>query len=256
MDKLAYFLRICAVGIGFMSFGIGGFLLGSLIFPVIILGTRDKDKRRHRVRSMIRVTFKLFLGLLEFLGIIKLVVHDLSKLDQLKGCLIICNHPTLIDVVIIMAYMKNVQCVVKKELWSSFFLGGVVRAAGYFRNDTDPELFLAESKRQLQSGENILIFPEGTRTKPGLPLKLVRGLGNLALAANANIQSLVLRCNNVFLAKGQKWYRPPASRTTLELSVGSYFSLDQYDSEMPRSIRVRGLMKDIQTYYNRTLNHE
>ncbi len=138
MDKFSYFMRICAVGIGFSTFGIGGFLLGSLIFPIIILGTRDKDKRRRRVRSTIRLTFKIFLELLEFLGIIKLVIHDLSKLDKLKGCLIICNHPTLIDVVIIMAYMKNVQCEVKKELWSNFFLGGVVRAAGYFRNNTDP----------------------------------------------------------------------------------------------------------------------
>ncbi|MBW8309791.1 MAG: 1-acyl-sn-glycerol-3-phosphate acyltransferase [Candidatus Paracaedibacteraceae bacterium] len=256
MDKLSYFVRICAVGIGFSTFGIGGFLLGSLVFPIIILGTRDKDKRRHRVRSTIRLTFKIFLELLEFLGIIRLVIHNLSKLDKLKGCLIICNHPTLIDVVIIMAYMKNVQCVVKKELWSNFFLGGVVRAAGYFRNDTDPELFLTESKRQLQNGENILIFPEGTRTKPGVPLKLARGLGNLALAANANIQSLVLKCNNIFLTKGQKWYRPPCSRTTLELSVGSYFSLDHYDDHMPRSLRVRALMKDVQTYYNRTLNYE
>jgi 1-acyl-sn-glycerol-3-phosphate acyltransferase len=256
MGKLAYFLRICAIGIGFTAFGTGGFVLGSFIFPIIILGTRNKDKRRDRVRSIIRTNFKLLLGLLEFLGIIKLTVHDLSKLNHLQGCLIICNHPTLIDVVIIMAYIKNVQCVVKKELWSNFFLGGVVRAAGYFRNDTDPELFLAESHRQLQNGENILIFPEGTRTKPGLPLKLARGLGNLALAANANIQSLVLRCNNVFLAKGQKWYRPPASPTAFELLVGSYFSLDQYDSKIPRSIRVRSLMKDIQTYYNRTLNYE
>ncbi len=256
MGRLLYIRRIIAVGLGFSVFGTGALTLGLLIFPALILVVRDTDRRRYVVRSLIRLTFQGFLGILRALGVIKLVIPEMSKLDTLKGTFIICNHPTLIDVVILMAYLKNVQCVVKKELWSNPFLGNVVRSAGYFRNDTDPEVFLEEAKNQLQRGENIIIFPEGTRSIPNTPLKLVRGLGNLALASNANIQSLTLLCDTVFLTKGQKWYRPPATVTTIELKIGDYFSLETYAPESPRSIRVRALMRDIQSYYNRILGYE
>lgn len=256
MDKLMYLRRVAAVALGFAIFGTGALTLGILIFPALMILIRNQDKRRYAVRTLIRWTFRGFLGALRTLGIIKLVIPDMTKLDTLKGTFIICNHPTLIDVVILMAYLKNVQCVVKKELWSNPFLGNVVRSAGYFRNDTDPEIFLEESKKQLHRGENIIIFPEGTRSIPNTPLKLVRGLGNLALASNANIQALTLLCDTVFLSKRQKWYRPPATITTIELKIGDYFSLETYDPESPRSIRVRALMRDIQSYYNRILGYE
>lgn len=256
MGELMYLRRIAAVGLGFAVFGTGALTLGLVIFPALMVFIRDQDRRRYAVRSLIRWTFRGFLGVLRGLGVIKLVIPEMTKLDNLKGTFIICNHPTLIDVVILMAYLKNVQCVVKKELWSNPFLGSVVRAAGYFRNDTDPEVFLDESKNQLHRGENIIIFPEGTRSVPHTPLKLVRGLGNLALASNANIQALTLLCDTVFLTKGQKWYRPPATTTTIELKIGEYFSLETYDPELPRSIRVRALMRDIQSYYNRILGYE
>ena len=256
MHRFIYLKRICAVGLGFFVFGGGALALGLFVFPVLLLGMKDKVRQQDSVRSIIRITFRIFLQTCEFLGVFKLVIGDLSEFDKLKGCLVICNHPTLIDVVVIMAHTKNIQCVVKNELWTNPFLGPIVRAAGYFRNDTDPELFVEESKRQLQQGENIIIFPEGTRSKPNTPIKLLRGLGNLALAANADIQSLTLLCDNVFLTKGQKWYQPPTTKTKLELNVGEYFSLENYDPELPRSLRVRALMRDIQSYYNRTLGYE
>ncbi|MBX3486597.1 MAG: hypothetical protein KF798_01680 [Candidatus Paracaedibacteraceae bacterium] len=116
MGRLLYLRRIIAVGLGFSVFGTGALTLGLLIFPALILVVRNADRCRHVVRSLIRVTFRGFLGILRALGVIKLVIPEMSKLDTLKGTFIICNHPTLIDVVILMAYLKNVQCVVKKEL--------------------------------------------------------------------------------------------------------------------------------------------
>lgn len=255
-DKANYLQRLLGTALGFALFGFGGIALCLMIFPVIIVCSKNPQIRQDRVRTVIRATFKFFFKILEILGVIQVKTHNLAQLKDLQGCLVICNHPSLIDVVLIMAHIPNIQCVVKKDLWSNPFLGGIVRAAGYIRNDLDPELFLEECKDQLKKGENIIIFPEGTRSKPGQPLTLMRGLGNLALAASANIQALTLDCTQVFLTKGQKWYKIPPRKAIFELKVGQFFPITQYQNEAPRSIRVRALMRDIQHYYNRYLGYE
>ena len=103
-------------------------------------------------------------------------------------------------------------------------------------------------------GDNILIFPEGTRTVPEQPIKMHRGLGNLALAINADIQTLLMSCTPLTLTKRSKWYEIPHKKVTLKLRVGLFFSNKDYQDERPRSIRVRALMREIQHYYNRYLS--
>lgn len=255
-EKANYIRRFFGTALGFALFGFGGLAICVAIFPIIILCSKTKEISRDRVRTVIRWTFFLFFKMLEVLGVIKVKAHNLESLNSIKGHLVICNHPSLIDVVIIMAHVKNIQCIVKKELWSNLFIGGVVRAAGYIRNDIAPELFLEECKRQLNSGENIIIFPEGTRSKPGQPITMLRGLGNLALEASVNIQALTLDCTQIFLNKGQKWYKIPPKRAAFDLKVGKVFPISNYQSDAPRSIRVRALMRDIQHYYNRHLGYE
>jgi 1-acyl-sn-glycerol-3-phosphate acyltransferase len=254
--KANHLKRLFGTALGFATFGMGGLALCLVVFPLIILFSKDETQSRDMVRSVIRYVFRAFLSMLEAFGVIKVNIHMLESIRSKQGCLVICNHPTLIDVVIIMAHLRNIQCVVKKELWSSIILGGVVRAAGYIRNDTDPEIFLEQCRAQLAAGENIIIFPEGTRSRPGEPLTLHRGVGNLALAAEADIQTLILDCNPVMLTKGSKWHQIPPKRAEFNLRVGKFIPISNYLSEDPRSIRVRALMRDISNYYNRHLGYE
>jgi 1-acyl-sn-glycerol-3-phosphate acyltransferase len=198
----------------------------------------------------------MYLNILEFLGVIKVKTTDLEKLQKLRGVLIVCNHPSLLDVVVIVAHLKNIQCVVKKELWKNPFLGGVVRAAGYIPNDLSTEQFYKDCMEQLHLGENIIIFPEGTRSIPGRPIKLHRSLGNLALAAKADIQALTMDCSPITLIKGEKWYKIPLRRPIFHLKKGKLFCSTNYRSDLPRSLCVRALMRDIQQYYNRYLGYE
>ena len=253
INKVNYLWRLIVTAIGFSLFAGGGFTLCLTIFPVIILFSRDCYQRANRVRYVICYIFKIYLAILEFLGVFKVNTHGLESLSTMRGHLVICNHPSLLDVVIIMSRLNGIQCVVKNGLWSNPMIGGVVRAAGYIRNDISPELFLEECKKQLAKGENIIIFPEGTRSTPGQPLKLLRGLGNLALAAQANIQALTLDCKPTTLTKGAKWYNIPPKKAIFNLRVGPLFPSTGYLSDAPRSIRVRALMRDIQQYYDREL---
>ncbi len=251
-----YLRRLLGTAIGFCLFGLGGVILCVTLFPGIALFSRDARQKQKHVRGVIRHTFRIFLEILKFLGVLEVRTSNLELIQDTRGVLIICNHPSLLDVVVIMSRLKNVQCVVKHKLWTNPVIGGVVRAAGYLRNDLAPDKFLEQCKAQLDSGENIIIFPEGTRSTPGQPIKLRRGLGNLAIATKATVQSLILECDPINFIKGQKWYSIPARRIIFHLRAGDLFSHANYQADGPRSLQVRALTRDIQKYYNRNLGYE
>lgn len=254
--QLNYLQRLIGTMICYSLFSVGGLVLFLTIFQATRLFCKDKRKSQIIVRTIISCTFRVFLKMLNILGLIKTEVYGLENLSKLKGKLIVANHPCLLDVVVIMAYLNNIQCIVKHELWKSYFLGGVMRSAGYICNNRDPLELLEVCKDELNKGQNILIFPEGTRTTAGEPVKLQRGFGNLALAANADIQSLMINCEPLILTKQDKWYKIASKKVNLKVRLGQLFNISEYQNEKTRAIRVRRLISDVQNYYMRRLSYE
>ena len=260
MTKISYQInytrRLIGTALGFSLFGAGGIILCFTLIPLVHLFSTDKVKGSRRVRFIIGYVFSIYLKILNIFGVLKIKSETLEAVKKCQGVLVICNHPSLLDVVIIMAHLKDIQCVVKNNLWTNPFIGGVVRAAGYIRNDLAPEEFLKNCKRSLTQGCNIIIFPEGTRSTPGEPLKLQRGMSNLALAIRADIQTLTLDCAPISLTKKDKWYKIPVKKIIFNLKVGPYIQVANYEDDKPRSLRVRALTKDIQHFYNKHLGYE
>jgi 1-acyl-sn-glycerol-3-phosphate acyltransferase len=248
--------RFLATGFSFLIFGVCGLIACLFLYSMIFIFNKNHKNRQHIARTANSYMFRWFLNIVTFLGVFKIDAKALKLLEKLKGSIIICNHPTLIDVVIIMAHLKGVQCVVKKGLWNNIILGAAVRSACYIPNDIDPEQFLKNVKKHLANGENILIFPEGTRTEPGQPIKLQRSVGNLAFFANANIQSIFIDCHPVTLTKNSKWYNIPEDASVFQVEIGPLFKVTDYPNDKPRSIRVRHLTANIQKYYNERLGYE
>ena len=94
------------------------------------------------------------------------------------GNLIVANHPTLLDVVFLVSLLPTTLCVVKKAAWSNPFFTGVMWATGYIQSD-DPIDLIADCVNSFQHENNLLIFPEATRTVPGRPMKLMRGAASV-----------------------------------------------------------------------------
>lgn len=182
--------RLAITGLSFSLFALGGLLLSLTVFPALFLISRSERTRNSYARSVIHQVYRLYLWFLRVIGFAKFEIDDRERLAACRGRLIIANHPTLLDVVILMSVVPRVQCVVKHQLWRNIFVRGVVSATGYIRNDLAPNEILDRCSESLAAGENLLIFPEGSRTTPGAMPRFQRGFANVAIAANADIYNM------------------------------------------------------------------
>ncbi|MGH6629101.1 MAG: lysophospholipid acyltransferase family protein, partial [Burkholderiales bacterium] len=163
----------------------------------------------------------------------------------------VANHPSLIDVVLIISLMPPVDCIVKQALWRNPFLRWPVRWAGYIPNTT-PEALVEDCARTLRAGNSLLVFPEGTRTAPGQPLRFKRGAAQVALAAACEIVPITISCTAPTLTKGQKWYQVPRQRGHWVVSVDAPMRIDSFLKDSP-SVAARRLTRHLLDYYTERL---
>ena len=186
----------------FLAFGVGGLVLGCVLFPPLML-----FRARRAMRALVRACYRLFVWAARMTGMIRVVVsaEDRARFAAMRGCVVVASHPSLIDVVILLAYLPNTTAVAKAAAGRNFFYSRVVNAA-FLVND-NPLRVLDEAKDLLARGGNLVIFPEGTRTPVDAPRhKLHRGAAQIALHAGAPVQCVSVACDPPVLAKGQPWW--------------------------------------------------
>ena len=183
----------------FLAFGIGGLVLGCVLFPPLML-----FRARRAMRALVRACYRLFVWTACATGMIRVVLspEDRVQLGAMRGRVVVASHPTLIDVVVLLALLPDATAVAKAAAGRNFFYSRVVNAA-FLVND-NPLRVLDEAKDLLARGGNLVIFPEGTRTPADAPRrKLYRGAAQIALHAGAPVQCVSVACDPPVLAKGQ-----------------------------------------------------
>ncbi|HEY1846365.1 MAG TPA: lysophospholipid acyltransferase family protein [Buttiauxella sp.] len=218
LARLEWARRVAMTGLLFILFGSGGLMLSLLWFNLLLVVVPNRDKRRALARRSIAASFRLFLRIGRFLGVFDYRFSGLSKLHGEKGSLIVANHPTLLDYVFIASQAPEIGCLVKASLVNNPCFAGVIRAADYLVN-SQGETLLPESQRRLAAGETILIFPEGTRTRPGEPLVIQRGAAQIAVRSGCPLRLVHIHCDQRYLDKHSRWYQIPARRPMITLSV-------------------------------------
>ena len=255
--KANYAWRIGATGLGFASFGIGGVFIAGAVSPLINLSTRDEELRRKRTQKVIKHGFKNFIDLGVKFGILTCEVEGLEKLEHSRQELVIANHPTLIDVVILIGLMERANCVVKQALYSNPFIRGPVKGAGYIVNSGSKK-FIDDcvSRLNTKNAPSLLIFPEGTRTEKGECLnEFQRGAANIALRANVPIRPIKITCTPTTLTKNEKWYHIPSEPFHVRIEVLDAIHIQDVleDSHVtPKNVRL--LNHYLHQFFNKELS--
>lgn len=211
LQHVNYFWRVLATGLCFTLFGFGGLVLSIIVIPLQKLLITNIAERKRVARKTVHYTFKFFIGFMAFVGIFKFDLAQAEQLKKLNGHLVLANHPSLIDVVVLISILPNADCVVKTHLFNNVFLRGVVSNTGYISN-AEPDGLIQDCQASLNAGNNLIIFPQGTRTKPEEPLKFQRGAANIAIRCQAKVTSVLLKVVPTTLTKNTPWYKVPASK--------------------------------------------
>lgn len=222
-----YIWRLFATNLAFLIFGVGALILSLLGFPSIhlfaVLTGKDREWAYKRCQVTIHYSFRLFVAVVVFLGLFTYEVTGADKLKGVSSTLIVANHPTLLDVVFILSMVPMSLCVVKLAAWSNPFLMGIMRGAGYIPSD-DPFKLIEDCVSGLESGNNLVIFPEATRSVRGQPMKLKRGAASVVSKFQKPFIPIKITCDPPTLSKEDKWYLPAPSKAHYKFTI-----LDKYD---------------------------
>jgi 1-acyl-sn-glycerol-3-phosphate acyltransferase len=250
LERTGRYWRICATGLSFAAFGVGGLAMRVLLVPLLNLLIWKRQLRIRLARSMIRVAFRGFVGLMRGLGVLRYRITGLERLQR-SGLLILANHPTLIDTVFLMAFVKRADCIVKSELWNNPFTHGPVRAAGYIRNDSGIGM-LDDCIASLGCGNNLIVFPEGTRTLADGEVRLKRGAANIAVRGATNVTPVLIRCTPPTLGKGGKWWRVPPRRAQFNIHVQEDIDVRPFIAAAgSETLAARHLTEYLEDYFNK-----
>lgn len=247
IQLLNYGWRLFATGFSFVIFGLSGLLLWGVVFPVLSALPANRLQRTNRGQQVIHYSFYVFIGLMHRIGIMTYEINGLEKLNR-AGQLIIANHPTLVDVVLLISRIKQANCIVKDSLWHNPFMRGSILNAGYISNG-NPKKMIADCVACLQSGGSMIIFPEGTRSVPNKPYHFQRGAAAIALQANTIVTLVTISCTPSTLTKSEPWYHIPERRFHLTMNVGDDLDLTEFIQIEPRSIAVRRLNHTLENYF-------
>lgn len=179
----------------FFIFGIGAVILNFLLFPFI-------KNNKELCSDIIHYTWKFFVNLMMWLKLFRL---DIKKLGKIKNKVIVSTHPSFIDIVILIALIPRSTCFVKKELAHNPILKNLVTSI-FITNEVELEELKSESKKMLDRGFNVIIFPSGIRHRRDEFPKIRKGASLVALNAGKNIVPVRMFSDRDFLFINQPFY--------------------------------------------------
>lgn len=247
--------RIALVGLCFVIFGLIC-LIGNLLFiPLILLRLHRFSLVQNLSRDIVCFSWRFFLWCAKILGVLSYEYSgfDDSRILAVNSRIFIANHPSLLDVVLIIAKIRRINCVVKSDLCKNPFLFAAIKASGYIPN-TANESLLQNSLSVLKNGESLLIFPEGTRTKDSIIFH--KAASYIAINAAQSLAMIFIKMHPRSLKKGEKWYHTPREKMKYSLILRDIWDLQHFAPNRLNPLRVRELHKNLSEIYKEEFRDE
>ena len=245
--------RLVFTGLSFALFGIGSLILGAILFSLVHIFL-PKDTAERLCRYGVHLSFKGFIGFMHYTGVLNYKLFN-SEALRAPGQLIVANHPSLIDVIFIIAEVPDAYCIVKATAWENPFMLFIMSSTGYIQN-TSPTSFINDCVAVLDRGDTLVMFPEGTRTKHKKSLKFKKGVARIALAAEKSLTPVHLYVHPPTLHKGASWYQIPKTKFCFYMNVGEVMEPKSIVRQGPYSlIHVKTLTQYLMEYFE-TKNSE
>jgi len=192
-------------------------------FALLLNPLLPKAHAKRIGRDAIQTGFRLYVRLLALLCGCR---FDLRELDELgrrgEPLVVVANHPSLLDAVILVSCLPNAVCIMKASLMHNLLLGAGARMARYIVNDA-PLPMIRHAIDELREGACLVIFPEGTRTSSPPVGPCAATAGVIAARAGVPVQALLIEMNSLYLGKRWPIWMPPRLPLAIRVRLGRRF---------------------------------
>jgi 1-acyl-sn-glycerol-3-phosphate acyltransferase len=218
--SLALILHLLVLGL--MSLGWN--LVAMVLYPLL-----PRARGLALGRTGVARVYGSFWTLAAWTGMLRIDSSVLDVLREERGLIVVANHPSMLDALILVARLPRSACIMKAELMRNVFLGAGARLAGYIRNDSARGM-IRLAVEDLKQGGQLIIFPEGTRTTQPPVNPFRPGVTLIAKLAQVPIQTVFIDTDSPYLGKGWPIWRLPPLPVVFKVRLGERFA-PQKDSD-------------------------
>jgi 1-acyl-sn-glycerol-3-phosphate acyltransferase len=206
---------------------------------LLLLPVLPRATGRRVGRAMIAYGYRAFWRIAAAVGMLRLDAEVLDTLRDDAGLVVVANHPSMLDALMLVARLPRSACIMKASLLRNPFLGPGARLARYIHNDSAYGM-VQRAVRDLQDGGQLVLFPEGTRTtqRPLNPFHASFAL--IAKRAQVPVQAVFIDTDSPYLGKGWPLWKLPPLPIRFAVRLGRRF---------PPPQDHQALLAEVQAYF-------
>jgi len=199
--------RMALTAYCFVQFAAQVLWLGKFVMPSILKRSGEASEKRRLALFQAHRHVSIYLKTLSRMG---LVEFDFRGEPVSEPAVIVGNHPSLLDFIVLLQDFPNAVCLYKSQTRSNPVLADFVEVAGYIEgmdgSRSASKRIVDECCERLEEGHQVVFFPEGTRSKSNVSVSRFRTTGfYAAMRAGVAVQPVVIYCDPLFLGKNQSW---------------------------------------------------
>ncbi|MGZ5565490.1 MAG: 1-acyl-sn-glycerol-3-phosphate acyltransferase [Limisphaerales bacterium] len=160
------------------------------------------DRLRRATRWVAR-------GVVKSVPFCKLEFQNITPETFSPPCIVISNHQSAVDVMLVVSLPGDVRQTAKKRIFDAPMLGIGCKILGHVMVEpNDPQTTLRRCREALASGASVHFYPEGTRSHDGFIERFHRGAFELAVELKQDILPIVLCDTNTAMPRDAYWFEP------------------------------------------------
>jgi uncharacterized protein len=165
-------------------------------------GRTDDDQLRRATRWFAR-------GVVKWMPFGKLEFQNITPQTFSPPCIVISNHQSAVDVMLVVSLPADVRQTAKKRVFDEPILGTGCKLLGHVMVEpNDPEMTLQRCREKLAQRACVHFYPEGTRSPDGFLQRFHRGAFELAVELQQNILPVILCDTNTAMPRDAYWFEP------------------------------------------------
>ncbi|MCM1555793.1 MAG: 1-acyl-sn-glycerol-3-phosphate acyltransferase, partial [Bacteroides sp.] len=183
-----------------------GCLLAQFLILLSLIVPLPRDRKQYALHVFICGFMRIFLRTIPSTHVERL---NPGKETFGKPAVIIANHQSFIDILLMMALTPRLVLVTNGWVWKSPVLGPIVRYLGCFYTGNGYEHVVEQLRGKVEQGYSIMVFPEGTRSEDGAIARFHKGAFLIAEGLRLDIVPVLIYGAGMVSSKRQAFYIKP-----------------------------------------------